>query len=160
MSLIGKQLPDATIRLITGEGPEVIQSSAFAKGKTLVLVGVPGAFTPTCHKNHVPGFLNNIEKIKAKGVDEVAIITLNDHHVVKEWAKASDPDKKLTFLADGNGDFTKALDLGFDAAMGGMGFRMKRFSMIIKDGVVTALNVEPAPGQADVSGAESLLAQL
>ena len=160
MSLIGKKLPDATLRLITNDGPEVIQTADFAKGKTLVLVGVPGAFTPTCHKNHVPGFLNNEAAIKAKGVDQIAIVTLNDHHVVKEWAKISDPDNKLTFLADGNGDFTKALDLGFDAAMGGMGFRMKRFSMLIKDGVVQSLNVEPAPGQADVSGATTLLGQL
>jgi glutaredoxin/glutathione-dependent peroxiredoxin len=125
-----------------------------------VLFAVPGAFTPTCHKNHLPGFLQHGDAIRAKGVDEIAVTAVNDVFVMTEWKKASGADGKIEFLADGNGDFAKALDLTIDASAGGLGTRSKRYSMLVENGVVRQLNVEDAPGKVETSGAEVLLKQL
>jgi glutaredoxin/glutathione-dependent peroxiredoxin len=157
---IGDRLPDATFRLITSDGPRPVSAGEFFKGKKVVLFGLPGAFTPTCHKNHLPGFVAHHEAIKAKGVDLIAMTSVNDPFVLSAWAKASGAEGKIEFLADGNADFAKAAGLDFDASANGLGLRSKRYSMLVEDGVVKALNVEDSPGKADLSGAERLLAQL
>ena len=157
---IGDHLPEATLRLITSDGPRPVTTGEFFKGKKIVLFGLPGAFTPTCHKNHLPGFVANEAAIKAKGVDGIAMTAVNDPFVLSAWAKASGSEGKIDFLSDGNADFAKATGLEFDASAGGLGLRSKRYSMVVEDGVVTKLNIEDAPGKADVSSAEHLLAQL
>jgi glutaredoxin/glutathione-dependent peroxiredoxin len=157
---VGDPLPDATLRLITGDGPRPVTTAEFFKGKKIVLFGLPGAFTPTCHKNHLPGFVANEAAIKDKGVDLIAMTSVNDPHVLTAWAKASGSEGKITFLSDGNADFAKAAGLDFDASAGGLGIRSKRYSMLVEDGIVRKLNIEDSPGKADVSSAEHLLAQL
>jgi peroxiredoxin len=157
---IGDRLPEATFRLITEDGPRPVTTGEYFKGKKIVLFGLPGAFTPTCHKNHLPGFVANEAAIKAKGVDAIAMTAVNDPFVLSAWAKASGSEGKIAFLSDGNADFAKAAGLEFDAAAGGMGLRSKRYSMLVEDGVVKSLNIEDAPGKADVSSAEHILGQL
>jgi peroxiredoxin len=157
---VGDSLPEATFRLITSDGPRPVTTAEFFKGKKIVLFGLPGAFTPTCHKNHLPGFLANEAAFKAKGVDAIAMTSVNDPHVLTAWAKASGTEGKISFLSDGNGDFAKAAGLDFDASVGGMGTRSKRYSALVEDGVVKSLNIEESPGKADISGAENLLKQL
>ncbi|WP_158814733.1 peroxiredoxin [Methylocapsa sp. S129] len=157
---VGDHLPEATFRLITGDGPRPVTTGEFFKGKKIVLFGLPGAFTPTCHKNHLPGFVANEAAIKAKGVAVIAMTSVNDPHVLTAWAKASGVEDKISFLSDGNADFAKAAGLDFDASAGGLGIRSKRYSMLVEDGVVKTLNIEDSPGKADVSSAEHLLAQL
>src|SRR5205085_7788369 len=126
------------------------------KGKKVVLFAVPGAFTPTCHKNHMPGFVKNADAIKAKGIDTIAVTAVNDVFVMDAWKKASGAEGKIEFLADGNGDFVKALGLTFDASGIGLGLRSKRYCMVIDDGVVKSVGAEYKPG-VDVSSAGSLL---
>lgn len=157
---VGSPLPDVTIRLATPEGPQPRQTSELFKGKTMVLFGVPGAFTPTCHKNHLPGFLENAHAFKAKGVDGIAVIAVNDPFVMGAWEQATDGAGKIHYLSDGNGDFARAIGLELDASGAGLGLRNKRFSMLVQDGVVKVLNVEDAPGKAEISGAAALLSQI
>lgn len=156
----GEKLPSITFRIPTEEGPVQKTTDEIFKGKTIVLFAVPGAYTPTCQNNHLPGYLNNLAAIKAKGVDGVVCVSVNDVHVMKAWAKSNDALDKITFLADGSAEFTKAVDLVLDATGGGMGIRSLRYSMIVKDGIVQKLNIEDSPGNADISGAEALLKQL
>ena len=154
---IGDRLPGATFKIrLENEFADTSTADVFA-GKKVVLFGLPGAFTPTCSMNHLPGFLENRDVILSKGVDEIAVVAVNDHHVMKAWSEATGGKGKILFLADGAAAFTKAI--GMDAEMGPMGLRSKRFSMIVEDGVVKQLNVEPGPG-ADVSGAATILTQL
>jgi glutaredoxin/glutathione-dependent peroxiredoxin len=157
---VGDRLPAATFRVVTAEGPKPLSTDDVFKGKKVVLFAVPGAFTPTCHKNHLPGFISNADAIKAKGVDTIAVTGVNDQFVMDAWKKASGAEGKVEFLADGNGDFAKSIGLSLDASGNGLGIRSKRYSMIVEDGVVKALNVEEAPGKADLSGADNLLKQL
>src|ERR1700730_10108649 len=157
---VGDRLPTATFTVMTADGPKPQTTDEVFKGKKVVLFAVPGAFTPTCHKNHLPGFLQHLDAIKAKGVDTVAVTAVNDVFVMTEWKKASGADGKIEFLADGNGDFAKALDLTMDGSAGGLGLRSKRYAMLIDDGVVKKLNIEDAPGKAETSSAETLLKQL
>ena|SRR5579872_2330980 len=157
---VGDRLPNATFRLISEDGPLPVAAKDFFSGKKVVLFGLPGAFTPTCHKNHLPGFLAHEEAFKEKGVDEIAMTSVNDHFVLAAWSKATGADGKIKFLADGNGEFAKAAGLDFDAAGGGLGLRSKRYSMLVEDGVVKKLNIEEAPGKVDLSGAERLLAEI
>jgi glutaredoxin/glutathione-dependent peroxiredoxin len=157
---VGDRIPEGKFRVMTAEGPGWKSTDEVFKGKTVVLFAVPGAFTPTCHKNHLPGFLQNSGAIKAKGVDAIAVTSVNDVFVMAEWQKASGAEGKIDFLADGNGDFAKALDLTMDGAAGGLGLRSQRYSMVVEDGVVKRLNVEDAPGKAEISGADALLKQL
>jgi peroxiredoxin len=157
---IGDSLPEATFRLITSDGPRPVTTGEFFKGKKVVLFGLPGAFTPTCHKNHLPGFIANEAAIKAKGIDAIAMTSVNDPHVLSAWSKATGSDGKIEFLADGNADFAKAAGLEFDASAGGLGLRSKRYSMLVDNGVVKSLNVEDSPGKADISGADQLLGHL
>ena len=157
---IGDKLPTATFRVMTADGPKPRASDEIFAGRKVVLFGVPGAFTPTCHKNHLPGFLQQAEAFKAKGVKEIAVVSVNDVHVMGAWAKATGGEEKITYLADGNCDFIKALGLAFDASAGGMGERSKRFAMLVENGVVKLLNVEDIPSKADASSATVLLGQI
>ena len=157
---VGDRLPEAKFRVMTAEGPAWKSTDEVFKGKKVVLFAVPGAFTPTCHKNHLPGFLQHGQAIKAKGVDAIAVTAVNDAFVMNEWKKASGAEGKIEFLADGNGDFAKAIDMTLDASGNGLGTRSKRYSMLVEDGVVKKLNVEEAPGKAETSSADALLKQL
>jgi len=160
MIKVGDRLPNTKFKVMTAEGPAERTTDDVFKGKKVVLFAVPGAFTPTCHKNHLPGFLNNADTIKGKGVNTIAVTGVNDVFVMDAWKKATGAEGKIEFLADGSADFAKALELSLDASAGGLGIRSKRYSMIVEDGVVKALNVEEAPGKADLSGADNLLKQL
>ena len=157
---VGDKLPQATHRLITADGPKPVTTQEFFSGKKIVLFGLPGAFTPTCHKNHLPGFLTEKAAFKAKGVDEIAMTSVNDPFVLAEWSKATGSAGHIAFLSDGNADFAKALGLEFDASMGGLGVRSRRYAMLVEDGVVKLLNIEESPGKADLSSASHLLAQM
>ncbi len=157
---IGDPIPSASFQVMTSSGQEVVTTDELFGGRTVVLVAVPGAFTPTCHNHHIPGFLDNLQVLKEKGVDEVAVVAVNDVHVMGHWAKVSGGEGKLAYLADGNGDFARAIGLDVDLAIAGMGVRSRRYAMLVKDGVVMQLNVEQQPGVADISSAAHLLAQL
>jgi peroxiredoxin len=136
--------------------PETISSDSLFKGKRVALFAVPGAFTPTCSAKHLPGFIGQAEALKAKGIDEIACVSVNDAFVMDAWGKSQNADDKVAMLADGNGAFSRALGLEMDASKFGMGQRSKRFSMVVDDGVVQALNVEE-PGAFSVSSAEHML---
>ena len=157
---VGDSIPEGKFRVMTAEGPGWKSTDEVFKGKKVVLFAVPGAFTPTCHKNHLPGFLKNADAIKAKGVDVIAVTSVNDVFVMTEWQKVSGAEGKIDFLADGNADFAKALELTMDGSAGGLGLRSQRYSMLVEDGVVKSLNIEDAPGKAEISGADALLKQL
>jgi peroxiredoxin len=129
-------------------------------GKKVVLFAVPGAFTPTCSKQHLPGFVANADKIKAQGVDTIACTSVNDAFVLGAWAASAGADGKVVMLADGSADFAKAIGLELDLSARGLGMRSQRYAMIVEDGVVKALNVEDAPGTADKSGADAISALL
>ncbi len=157
---VGDKLPQATFRMMTADGPAARTTDDLFKGKTVVLFAVPGAFTPTCHKNHLPGFVAKADEIKAKGVDAIMVTGVNDVFVMDAWSKATGGAGVIDFLSDGNADFAKAIGLSLDGTGFGLGMRSQRYSMIVKDGEVAALNVEDAPGKAEISGAEALLKQL
>lgn len=157
---IGDKIPAVTLKEKTADGVQDIDTASLLAGKTVVLFGVPGAFTPTCSLNHLPGFLENRDAFFAKGVDEIVVVAVNDHHVMNAWAKASGGEGKIRFLADGNAAFTKALGLELDLSGGGLGLRSKRYSMLVKDGAVVQLNIEDKPGEAEISGAATLLGQI
>jgi peroxiredoxin len=156
---VGDRLPEAKFRVMTGEGPGWKTTDEVFKGKKVALFAVPGAFTGTCHKMHLPSIQQNADGLKAKGVDTVAVTAVNDIFVMDAWKKASAADK-VDFLADGNGEFAKALDITFDGSGNGLGVRSRRYSMLVEDGVVKKLNIEEAPGKVEVSGGDSLLKQL
>ena len=157
---VGDKLPNATFRLVTDDGARPVTTQEFFAGKKVVLFGLPGAFTPTCHKNHLPGFLENEAAFKAKGVAEIAMTSVNDQYVLAAWSKNTGSDGHIAFLSDGAAEFAKAAGLDFDASAGGLGVRSRRYSMLIDDGVVKLLNIEESPGKADLSGATHLLEQL
>ena len=154
----GDKLPDVKLVRPTGDGPEAVQSSDFFAGKKVALFAVPGAFTPTCSAKHLPGFVEKANELKAKGIDEIACTAVNDAFVMGAWNNADGSDD-VTMLADGSGDFAKALGLDADFSAFGMGTRSNRYSMIVDDGVVTEINVE-GPGEFKVSSAEHMLGQL
>jgi glutaredoxin/glutathione-dependent peroxiredoxin len=156
---VGDRLPDAKFRVMTPEGPAWKSTDDIFKGKKVALFAVPGAFTNTCHKMHVPSISQHADAIKAKGVNTVALTSVNDVFVMEAWKKATAADK-IDFLADGNGEFAKAIDLAFDASGNGLGMRSKRYSMLVDDGVVKTLNVEEAPGKVEVSGGDAMLKQI
>ncbi|MCC6886985.1 MAG: peroxiredoxin [Hyphomicrobiales bacterium] len=156
---VGDQLPDAKFRVMTAEGPAWKTTDELFKGKKVALFAVPGAFTGTCHKMHVPSIVQNLAGIKAKGVDTVAVVAVNDIFVMDAWQKATGAEG-VAFIADGNGEFAKACDLGFDGSANGLGWRSRRYSMLVDNGTVRILNVEEAPGKIEVSGGDALLKQL
>jgi peroxiredoxin len=157
---VGDKLPEATFKVRTPDGLKDVTTQELTAGKKVVLFAVPGAFTPTCHAKHVPSYLEHMEALKAKGVDAVACVAVNDAFVLEAWAKAVGADGKLMLLSDGNATFTKALGLDFDGSGFGLGTRSKRYSMLIDNGVVKALNIEESPGVMEVSGADGILAAL
>ncbi|BBD36748.1 MULTISPECIES: peroxiredoxin [Aminobacter] len=157
---IGDKLPAATFKTMTADGAKSISSDEIFAGKKVVLFAVPGAFTPTCSNNHLPGYVENHDAIIARGVDTIAVVSVNDVHVMGAWARFSGGEGKVQFLADGSGDFARAIGLDTDLSAAGMGLRSKRYSMIVEDGKVAQLNLEGAPGQAVDSGAARILEQL
>ncbi len=157
---VGDRLPQSTLRIMTPDGPAAKTTDEIFAGRKVVLFAVPGAFTPTCHRNHLPGFLAKADEIKAKGVDAIAVVATNDVFVMNAWAKDTGAADKIEFLSDGNADFAKALGLTLDGSGFGLGTRFQRFSMLVNDGVVERLAVEEGPGKAEVSGADALLAHL
>lgn len=157
---VGARLPNTTFRRLGPNGPETLMTEDVFGGKKGVLFAVPGAYTPTCHKNHLPGYLNNLDALKAKGIEVVAVTAVNDVFVLDAWSEATGAKGQIEFLSDGNADFAKAIGLDIDASGGGLGVRSKRYAMILDDMVVQYLAIEDSPGTADVSTAEKTLAAL
>jgi peroxiredoxin len=156
---VGGRVPDSSFFIMTPEGRKKISSSEVFAGKKVVLFAVPGAFTGTCHKLHVPSYLLNYDAIKAKGVDTIACVAVNDADVMHAWSRQTGGDGKILFLADGNGEFTRAMGLERDFSASGMGMRSARYAAIVADGVIKTLNVEEKPG-VNVSGGDTILQQL
>lgn len=156
---VGDKLPSMTLTQGTAEGPKPVSTDEFFAGRTVALFAVPGAFTPTCSAKHLPGFKQHALDFKAKGVDAIACLSVNDAFVMRAWGEDQAVGDDIVMLADGNGDFTKALGLEMDGSKFGMGLRSQRYSMIVKNGVVETLNVE-AGGEFKVSSADYMLAQL
>lgn len=159
MIKVGDRLPNVTFNIMTSDGPKPRTTDEVFKGKKVVLFGLPGAFTPTCHKNHLPGYRDKSAELKAKGIDTIAVTAVNDAFVMGAWRDATNCGDKVEFLADGSANFAKATGLTLDLTERGLGMRMKRFSMLVDDGVVRKLNIEEGPG-AEASGAEAMLAQI
>ena len=157
---VGDKLPNATFRVMTGEGPKPRTTDDVFKDKKVVLFAVPGAFTPTCSNLHMPSFINNLDAFKKKGIDTVAVTAVNDAFVMKKWAEATGGDGKIEFLADGSAEFTKGVDMVLDATAGGLGIRSKRYSMLVDDGVVKTVNIEEAPGKCELTNGQTLLSQI
>jgi peroxiredoxin len=156
----GDRLPgDIKLAEMGENGPKPVTVDEIFKGKRVVVFAVPGAFTPTCSMKHLPGFLEQASAIKAKGVDDIVCLSVNDAFVMGAWGRSNNAGGKVRMVADGNGDLTKALGLTLDASGFGMGTRSQRYAMIVKDGVVQELLVEPGPG-LNVSSAESVLSKL
>jgi peroxiredoxin len=155
----GDTVPDVHFTVMTADGPAQKPSSEVFNGKTVLLFAVPGAFTPTCSNKHLPGYLADHDALKAKGVDTIACVAVNDVFVMNAWAKANDVGDRILMLADGNGEFTRAVGLDVDLARFGMGSRSNRYSMVVQNGVVRGVNVEE-PGKLEVSTAAAALCQL
>jgi len=155
----GEKMPAGVFGVMTDAGPGAVSTDDLFAGKKVVLVSVPGAFTPTCSMNHLPGFIEHADEILAKGVDTIACKAVNDVFVMDAWGKDRGVGDKVTMLADGNGEYAKALDLEMDGSGFGLGTRGQRFALIVDDGVATHVAVEEA-GKLDVSSAESILAKL
>ena len=153
---VGDRIPSVTLTHMTADGPAAVSTDELFSGKKVVLFALPGAFTPTCSAQHVPSFLENADAIKAKGVDAIACLSVNDAFVMGAWGKDQDVDDKVLMLADGSADFTKAMGLELDLTERGFGLRSQRYAMVVEDGVVTALHVEPGVGFG-VSSAENIL---
>lgn len=156
----GERLPEATFHVMTANGPNEMNTNEVFSGKKVVLFAVPGAYTPTCHMKHLPGFVQHADEFKAKGVDTVACTAVNDPFVLDNWAKSTGADGKIMFLSDGNADFARAIGADFDASVKGLGTRSKRYAMLVDDGVVKAVHVEDMPTEVTSSSAETLLQEI
>jgi peroxiredoxin len=156
---VGDTIPDVRVMTSGPEGPTHVQTGAVLRSGKVVLFAVPGAFTPTCSDYHLPSYLIRFDELRAKGVDTVACVSVNDPFVMAAWAKDQEVGDRVVMLADGNGDFTRAVGLEMDGSGFGLGTRSQRYAMVIDDGVVTTLNVEPGPGLS-VSAADAVLATL
>ncbi len=157
---VGDQLPDATFTVMGAEGPEPKTTADIFAGKKVALFAVPGAYTPTCHKSHMPGFVDRVGDLKAKGCDTIACTSVNDVFVLDSWAKDTGAKDGITMLADGSAAFAKAIGLEMDLSERGLGMRSKRYAMMVDDGKVTVLNVEESPGVAEASSAETLCSMI
>jgi peroxiredoxin len=155
---VGDKVPSVTLRYQTAEGIQAVSSDDYFKGKTVAVFGLPGAYTRTCSSRHLPGYVANSDALKAKGIDEIACMSVNDAFVMGAWGKEHNAGGKVTMLGDGSCEFTAAIGLTLDRREGGMGVRSQRYSMVVKDGVVTELNIEPS-GEYGVSSAEAMLAR-
>ena len=156
---VGDKIPSAVLMTMTEDGPQAVRTEDFFAGKTTALFAVPGAYTPTCSARHLPGFKDKASDLAAKGVDQIACVSVNDAFVMGAWGKDQDVGSTVTMLADGNGEFTKALGLELDGSKFGMGQRSQRYSMVVEDGVVKSLNVEEG-GEFRVSSADYMLESL
>lgn len=154
---VGDRLPEAGLFILGEQGPEAVSTASLFGGKKAVLFAVPGAFTPTCHNNHAPGFLDAYDAFKAKAVDKIYCVGVNDPFVMNAWENALGLSGKIDVLSDGNGDFTKAIGLSLDGSGFGLGLRSLRYAMLVEDGVVKVLNVEDVPTEATTSSAQGLL---
>jgi peroxiredoxin len=157
---VGDRLPAVNLRQLTAEGIKDVPIADLTRGKKVVLFAVPGAFTPTCSEKHLPGFVDQAEAIKAKGIDAILCVAVNDPFVLGAWEKARNVGGKVRILSDGNAEFTRALGLDFDGSGFGLGTRSKRYAMVVDDGVVKTLLIEDAPPQAEKSSAAANLATL
>jgi len=157
---VGDRVPSGSLGTMKAEGPGSISTDELFKGKKVVLFSVPGAFTPTCSKTHLPSFVQTAAALKAKGVDTIACMAVNDVFVMDAWGKSGGAEGKVLMLADGNATYTKALGMELDASGFGMGVRGQRFALVVKDGVVEKVLLEPSAGQCTVSGGESVLNNL
>ncbi|WP_075217012.1 peroxiredoxin [Mongoliimonas terrestris] len=157
---VGDKLPDVKLKVVTPDAAVEQTTDELFSGKKVVLFAVPGAFTPTCTMNHLPGFIENADAIKAKGVDDIICVSVNDAFVMKAWAQHAGGMDKVTFAADGSAVFTKALGLDLDLTGGGLGIRSKRYAAIVEDGILKSLDIEESPGQATVSGAAAVIEKL
>ena len=156
----GDRLPQVDFFVTTPDGLDTRSTADVFGGRRVVLVGVPGAFTPTCDRNHLPGFVEHADAILAKGIDAIAVTAVNDAFVLQAWAAKADPAGRITFLGDGNGTFARALGLEMDGSARGFGVRSQRYAMVVDDGVVTTLSLEEVPRAVQATGAEALLASL
>ncbi|HTQ32938.1 MAG TPA: peroxiredoxin [Stellaceae bacterium] len=156
---VGDKVPAVNLRVLTAEGPKEVTSDELFGGKKVAFFAVPGAFTPTCSQRHLPGYVDKSEQLKAKGIDTIACVSVNDAFVMGAWGKDQKTEGKVMMLADGSGDFTRAVGLELDATRNGLGKRSQRYSMLVDNGVVKALHVE-APGKFEVSDAETMLKDL
>ena len=157
---VGDKIPSVTLKQLTPEGVKEVTTDEIFGGKKVVLFAVPGAFTPACSQRHLPGFVERAADIKAKGIDEIACVAVNDAFVMGAWGREQKAEGKVRMLADGSGDLVRALGLELDLSKGGLGIRSQRYSMLVDNGVVKSLNIEKQPGQVDVSGAEAMLRAL
>ena len=153
---VGDKVPQATFKYLSPEGPKELTSDELFRGKKVALFAVPGAFTPTCSQRHLPGYIERASDIKGRGVDTIACVSVNDAFVMGAWGKDQNCGDKVMMLADGSGDFTRAVGLELDARKAGLGMRSQRYSMLVDNGVVKQLNVEKA-GQFEVSSADAML---
>ena len=157
---VGEKIPSVTLKQLTPEGVKEFTTDEIFRNKKVVLFAVPGAFTPACSQRHLPGYVDRAANIKAKGIDEIACVAVNDAFVMGAWGKEQKTEGKVRMLADGSGDFVRALGLELDLTKGGLGIRSKRYAMLVDNGVVKSLSVEAQPGQVDVSSAETMLKTL
>ena len=157
---VGEKVPSATLKYLSPEGPKEITTDELFRGKKVALFAVPGAFTPTCSQRHLPGYVEKASDLKGKGVDTIACVSVNDAFVMGAWGKDQNCGDKVMMLADGSGDFTRAVGLELDLRKGGLGMRSQRYSMLVDNGVVKALSVEAQPGQVEVSSADAMLKAL
>ena len=153
---VGDKIPSVTLRHLTAEGVQAVSSDEYFKGRTVAIFGLPGAYTRTCSSRHLPGYVASSDALKAKGIDEIACVSVNDAFVMGAWGKEHNAGGKVTMLGDGSCELTEALGLTVDRIAAGMGIRSQRYSMVVKDGVVSELNVEPS-GEYGISSAEAML---
>ncbi|NIR30024.1 MAG: peroxiredoxin [Gammaproteobacteria bacterium] len=157
---VGDRIPQATLHLMTDNGPAPVTTEELFSGKRVVLFGLPGAFTPTCSAAHLPGYVVHADEILNKGVNAIVCVSVNDAFVMDAWGKTQNVDDKVMMVADGNGEFTQALGLELDLTGRGLGVRSQRYAMIVEDGVVKHINIEDSPGKAEKSSAETTLGLL
>ena len=157
---VGDRLPAVNLKQLTADGIKDVPITELTRGKKVVLFAVPGAFTPTCSEKHLPGFVEQADAIKAKGVDEILCVAVNDPFVLSAWEKARNVNGKVKILSDGNAEFTRAIGLDLDASGFGLGTRSKRYAMVVEDGVVKSLMVEDVPTQAEKSSASAIVSAL
>ena len=157
---VGDKVPSATLRYLSPEGPKEITTDELFGGKKVALFAVPGAFTPACSQRHLPGYVDKAAELKAKGVDQIACVAVNDAFVMNAWGKSQNVGDKVMMLADGSGDFAKAVGLTLDMGARGLGLRSQRYSMLVDNGVVKSLNIETQPGAVEASSADAMLKAL
>ncbi len=156
----GDTMPEGQFMTMTDEGPKPVTSAELFGGKTVVLFGLPGAFTPTCSNSHLPGYIQNASALKGKGVDTIACMSVNDAFVMGAWGKDQGAGDAVMMLADGSADYASAMGLNLDLTARGMGMRATRFSILVENGVAKAVNVEENPGVAEATGADTMLGQV